>query len=76
VLDELAQPHKLSRRAELLLERLPGLNGRFRMVRAVQVPGEEAREVLEGSEELVAADWGRLAGWWRVGLKRKGNLGK
>jgi hypothetical protein len=56
VLHELAHAHQLTREAELLLCRLEGRDRRGGVVRAVQVPCQEAREVLEGSEGLVAAD--------------------
>ena len=45
------------------------------MVGAEGVPGEEAREVLDCAEGLVAADWVELAevlsrrGMWRVGRR-------
>ena len=57
VLDELADAHQLARQAELLLSRLPWRNRGSGVVRAVQVPREEAREVLEGAEHFVATDW-------------------
>jgi hypothetical protein len=60
VLDELADAHQLAREAELLLGRLEGRDAGLGMVCAVEVPGEEAREVLEGAEDFVAADWGML----------------
>lgn len=56
VLDELADTHDLACRAKLLLHRIVRVNSRLRSVRAVQVPGVEAREVLQGTEELVATD--------------------
>ena len=56
VLDELAHAHQLARRAECLLGRFIRGYGRRGSVRAVQVPGEEAGEVLEGTEHLVASD--------------------
>ena len=35
-----------------------GGDGAEGAVGAVQVPGEEAGEVLDGAEDFVAADWG------------------
>jgi hypothetical protein len=56
VLDVLAEAHGLARESELLLDSLEGLDGRGGGIGAVQVPRVEAREVLDGAEELVAAD--------------------
>ncbi len=56
MLDVLADAHELARQAELLLEGLEGRDAAGRRVGAVQVPGVEAREVLDGAQELVAAD--------------------
>lgn len=56
MLGELADTHDLACRAQLLLDRIVRVNSRLRSVRAVQVPGVEAREVLQGTEELVATD--------------------
>ena len=60
VLDELAHAHQLARGAELLLGGVEGRDAAEGPVRAVQVPGQEAREVLHRAEDLVAADWGRV----------------
>ena len=57
VLDELAHAHQLARRAECLLGRFIRGYGRRGSVRAVQVPGEEAGEVLESAEDFVPSDW-------------------
>lgn len=46
VLDELADAHQLAGQAELLLGRFKGRDGGRGVVCAVEVPGEEAREVL------------------------------
>jgi len=56
VLSELADTHDLARCAELLLDSIVGVDGGLGLVGAVQVPGVEAGEVLEGTEELVATD--------------------
>lgn len=56
VLDKLAHAHQLPRQAELLLGRLEGRDRRLGMVGAVEVPGQEARKVLESPQDLVAAD--------------------
>lgn len=56
MLDVLAEAHGLARKSELLLDCLEGLDGCGRRIGAVQVPRVEAREVLDGAEELVAAD--------------------
>lgn len=57
VLDELADAHDLARGAELLLDGIVGVDGGLRAVGAVQVPGVEAGEVLQGTEKLVTTDW-------------------
>jgi hypothetical protein len=57
VLDKLSEPHHFSHEGEVLLDRLIRGDGRRGIVGSVQVPGVEAREVLERAEELVAADW-------------------
>ena len=57
VLDELAHAHQLARRAEGLLGRFIRGDGRSGSVGAVQVPGEEAGEVLESAEDFVPSDW-------------------
>jgi hypothetical protein len=57
VLDKLAHAHQLARRAERLLGCFIRGDGRGGAVRAVQVPGEEAGEVLERAEDFVASDW-------------------
>ncbi len=59
MLDVLAQTDGLAREAELLLDGLEWCDGGRGRVGAVQVPGVEAGEVLEGTEDLVAADDGR-----------------
>jgi len=56
VLGEFADTHNLTRCAELLLDRIVGVNSRLRAVGAVQVPGVEAGEVLEGTEKLIATN--------------------
>lgn len=56
VLDKLADAHQLARCAKRLLCRIERRDGALRPVGAVEVPGKEAREVLEGAEDLVAAD--------------------
>lgn len=56
VLSELADTHDLARCAELLLDGIVGVDCGLGLVGAVQVPGVEAGEVLEGTEELIATD--------------------
>jgi hypothetical protein len=60
MLDELAHAHQLARRAELLFRGFERGDAGCGAVGAVQVPGEEAREVLQSAEHFVAADWGVL----------------
>lgn len=60
MLDPLADTQDLARRAELLLHGVVGVDGRLGTVGAVQVPGVEAREVLQGAEDFVTADWLRV----------------
>jgi hypothetical protein len=56
VLDELCQAHGLAHATEVLLDAIEDVDGGLRVVGAVEVPGEEAREVLDCAEGLVAAD--------------------
>jgi hypothetical protein len=56
VLDEFGQAHSLADAAEVLLDAIEDVDGGLRVVGAVEVPGEEAREVLDCAEGLVAAD--------------------
>jgi len=58
VLDVLADAHYFAGEAELLLDGFEGRDFGGRAIRAVEVPGVEAGEVLKGTEELVAADGG------------------
>lgn len=70
VLDKLAHAHQLASRAECLLGGLKGRDTGLRAVGTVQVPGEEAGEILQCAQYFVAADWGvlvRLAGLWVTG---------
>ena len=61
MLDELCQAHGLAHGAEVLLDAIEDVDGGLRVVGAEGVPGEEAREVLDCAEGLVAADWVELA---------------
>ena len=58
VLNVLAEAHDFTYEAELLLDGIPGGDLGVGAVGAEEVPGVEAGEVLEGAEELVAADGG------------------
>lgn len=59
MLDEFPHAQQFARVAEGFLRGVEGRDGGERAVCAVQVPCEEAREVLDGAEEFVAADcWG------------------
>lgn len=58
VLGELADTQDLTGSTELLLDGIVGVDGGLRAVGAVQVPGVEAGEVLDGTEELIAANCG------------------
>jgi hypothetical protein len=79
VLHKLAHAHQLARRAELLLGGFKGRDGGGGAVGAVQIPGEEAREVLQCAEELVAADWGVVSMvlwlWLWLGMGKGGFMG-
>ena len=55
VLDKLCQTENLSRSAELLLDGFEDVDRGLGVVGARQVPGVEAREVLDGSEDFVTA---------------------
>lgn len=62
MLDKLAQAQDLARGAERLLDGIVGRDGGGAVVGAEQVPGVEAREVLQRAQELVAADCVKLRG--------------
>lgn len=62
MLDELCQAHGFAHGAEVLLDAIEDVDGGLRVVGAVGVPGQEAREVLDCAEGLVAADWVVLLG--------------
>lgn len=57
VLDELADTQDLARGAELLLDGVEGFDGGLGTVGAEEVPGVEAGEVLECTEDFVTTDW-------------------
>lgn len=59
MLDVLANAHCLAHLAKALLHSLPGGDGGGGVALAQEVPAEEAGEVLECAERLVAADGGR-----------------
>ena len=56
MLDILADAQAFAREAEVFLDGFEGGNEASGGVGAEEVPGVEAGEVLEGAEELVAAD--------------------
>ena len=56
MLDELAEAQRFPHAGEVGLEGIVGVDGLLRVVGSVEVPGEEAGEVLDGSEDFVAAD--------------------
>ncbi len=56
VLDILADAQGFSSEAELLLDGFVRGDDSRRVIRSEEVPGVEAREVLEGTEELIATD--------------------
>lgn len=58
MLDVLPDAHYFAGEAELLLDSFEGGDFRWGAICAVEVPGVEAGEVLDGAEELVAADGG------------------
>jgi hypothetical protein len=58
MLNEFADAHEFAGCAEGLFCGFEGGDGGEGTVRAVEVPREEAGEVLQGAEELVATDWG------------------
>lgn len=57
MLDELCQAHGLAHAAEVFLEPIEDFDGLLAVVRAEEVPGQEAREILDRAEGLVAANW-------------------
>lgn len=56
MLDELADTHDLSRCSELLLDGVEGFDGGLGTVGAEEVPGVEAGEVLQGTQDLVTTN--------------------
>jgi hypothetical protein len=56
MLNELAYPKDLSCQGELVLQGRPWLDRTGRIVGAVEVPGIESREVLDGTEDFVSTD--------------------
>jgi hypothetical protein len=58
VLHILADAKRFPRAAETLLQLFEDGDASGRVVRSVEVPGQEAGEVLDGSERLVATDCG------------------
>lgn len=56
--DEFADSEDFTRCAELLFDGVERVDGGLGPVCSVQIPGVESGEVLEGSEDLVAADCG------------------
>jgi hypothetical protein len=61
VFHEFADTEEFAREAELFLCGFEGRDARLWVVGAVEIPGEEAGEVLEGAEDFVAADWGGVS---------------
>lgn len=59
VFNELADTEDLSRQTELLLDGFEGCDRGLGAVGTEQVPGVEAGEVLEGSQQLVATNYYR-----------------
>ena len=55
-------PEPFDHAAEVLLDAIEDVDGGLRVVGAVEVPGEEAREVLDCAEGFVAADWWEVLG--------------
>ena len=56
MLHVLPEAHALADQGEVFLQVVPGGDGCCCGIGAQEVPGVEAGEVLEGSEEFVAAD--------------------
>lgn len=55
MLDVLAHAHQFARQAELRFDGSERRDGRGERICTEEVPGVEAREVLNGSEELISA---------------------
>lgn len=62
--DILTDAEEFTREGELFLDGLEGVDFRLGIVGAEEVPGEEAGEVLEGSDGLVATGWLDVS--WRI----------
>jgi hypothetical protein len=61
VLHEFSNSEDLSCCAELLLDGIVGIDGGLGAVGAVKVPGVEAGEILQGTQDLVTTDCRSLA---------------
>lgn len=57
MLEKLADTEDFAGGAELLLDGVEGLDGGLRAVRAQEIPGVEAGEVLQSSHDLVTTDY-------------------
>lgn len=57
VFNEFSHPHDLSRETELSLDGCPWLNGAGGVVGSIEIPGIESSKVLDGAQDLIAANW-------------------
>ena len=57
MLDEFACSKDLPDERELFLGSIVGNDGAIGSTGAVEIPGIETSEVLDGAEEFIAADW-------------------
>ena len=80
MLDVLPDAQQFPAQPELLLDGVEGRDRRWQRVRTEQVPGVEAREVLQCAQEFVAPDCfgggvSRRGGWegeWERGIEGEG----
>lgn len=57
VFNEFSHPHDLSRKAELSFDGCPWLDGAGGVVGPIEIPGIESSKVLDGAQDLIAANW-------------------
>lgn len=60
VLDELAESQAFTHTSKVVLECREDLDRSLRVVGAIDIPGQEAGEILDCTEGLVATDWVKL----------------
>lgn len=71
--DEFSEPQNLSCRPKLFLDCIVWSNGGLRLIGTEQIPGVEAREVLQSAEELITTDYNITSAFGScIGFMRSG----